>query len=35
MLCGCYNDLEVQEFGALECMVFVPNAFGFTEPAGP
>ena len=36
---GCYVDavvdLEVQEFGALERMVFVANASGITEPTGP
>ena len=35
---GCYVDviidLEVQELGALECMVFVPNGSGIAEPTG-
>ena len=36
---GCYVDvimiLKVQEFGALECVVFIPYGSGFTEPTGP
>ena len=35
---GCYMDLiidlEVQELGALECMVFVPNGSGVADPTG-
>ena len=28
-------DLDVQEFGTLDCMVFFTNGSGFTEPTGP
>ena len=28
-------DLEVQEFGTLKCVVFIPYGSGFTEPTGP
>ena len=28
-------DLEIQEFSALECMVFVANSSRITEPTGP